>query len=176
MISLFGNRLHLALWVMIFSFNLYMGALTAGWAESFARSVLIVGCHLVNFYGFYSVLMQRYFEEKKYAQTFFGSVALLVGLVPIRFTIERNFDMISNMATHQLGLAGRLAFAILTELAIGGFACLLRLANANERAKQRLSNLARMQVESELRFLKAQMSPHFLFNTINNIYSLTLLK
>jgi sensor histidine kinase YesM len=176
MMSLFGNRLQLALWVMVFSFNLYMGSLAVGWGESLIRSVLIIGCHLVNFYGFYSVLMPRYFEEKKYKETFLGSVGLILVLIPIRIAIETNFDIASNFAANRFGFGGRVVFVVLTELIIGGFASLLRLANANERAEKRLTTLSKMQIESELRFLKAQMNPHFLFNTINNIYSLTLLK
>jgi sensor histidine kinase YesM len=176
MMSLFGNRLQLALWVMMFSFNLYMGTLAVGWVESFVRSVLVIGCHMVNFYGFYSLLIPRYFEEKKYQQTFFGSVGLIALLMPIRLVIEGNFDIASNFAINKFGFGGRVFFVLLTELTIAGFATLLRLANANERATNRLSTLSKMQIESELRFLKSQMNPHFLFNTINNIYSLTLLK
>lgn len=176
MMSLFGNRLQLALWVMIFSFNLYMGSLVVSWAESFARSVLVIGCHMVNFYGFYSLLIPRYFEEKKYQQTFFGSIALIILLMPLRLIIEKDFDIASNFAVNRFGFGGRMFFVLLTELTIAGFATLLRLANANERAKIRLTTLSKMQIESELRFLKAQMNPHFLFNSINNIYSLTLLK
>ena len=176
MISLFGNRLHLALWVMIFSFNLYMGSVAVGWTESFIRSALVVGCHLINFYGFYSLLIPRYFEEKKYQQAFFGSIALIILLMPLRLVIERNFDIASNFAINRFGFVGRMFFVLITELAIAGFATVLRLANANERASNRLTTLSKMQIESELRFLKAQMNPHFLFNTINNIYSLTLIK
>jgi sensor histidine kinase YesM len=176
MMSLFGNRLHLAIWVMVFGFNLYMGSLAVGWAESFVRSVFVVSCHLVNFYGFYSVLMPRYFIERKYQQAFFGSVALIFLLIPVRIFIESTFDIASNFAVNQFGLGGRVAFVLITELTIAGFASILRLANDNEHAKNRLGVLSKMQIESELRFLKAQMNPHFLFNTINNIYSLTLLK
>jgi hypothetical protein len=176
MMSLFGNRLQLTLWVMVFTFNLYMGSVAVGWTESLMRSLLIIGCHLVNFYGFYSVLIPRYFEEKRYKRTFFGAVALIVLLIPVRLGIESTFDIASNFAAYHFGFGARVAFVLFTELAIAGFACVLRLANANERAKNRLTTLAKMQIESELRFLKAQMNPHFLFNTINNIYCLTLLK
>ncbi|MCX6271529.1 MAG: histidine kinase [Bacteroidetes bacterium] len=40
------------------------------------------------------------------------------------------------------------------------------------RAETELKDLARMHLESELNQLKSQINPHFLFNTLNNIYSL----
>jgi two-component system, LytTR family, sensor kinase len=37
-------------------------------------------------------------------------------------------------------------------------------------------NLEKEKIESELNFLKSQIHPHFLFNTLNNLYALTLKK
>lgn len=42
-----------------------------------------------------------------------------------------------------------------------------------EQAKKKLQQL---NVETELKFLKAQINPHFLFNSLNNLYALTLKK
>ena len=42
-----------------------------------------------------------------------------------------------------------------------------------QREKQ---NLMTQTIQSELRFLKSQINPHFLFNTLNNLYALTLKK
>lgn len=41
---------------------------------------------------------------------------------------------------------------------------------------QNQNEMARKQLESELQFLKNQINPHFLFNTLNNIYTLAYLK
>jgi LytS/YehU family sensor histidine kinase len=41
---------------------------------------------------------------------------------------------------------------------------------------KRLTDLEKIQMETELMFLKTQISPHFFFNTLNNIYSLAIEK
>ena len=46
-------------------------------------------------------------------------------------------------------------------------------ANRKERETIRLRN---EKLETEMKFLKSQINPHFLFNTLNNIYTLTVIK
>lgn len=42
------------------------------------------------------------------------------------------------------------------------------------RLDEQISQLKAQQLQSELNYLKVQLQPHFFFNTLNNIYSLTL--
>jgi LytS/YehU family sensor histidine kinase len=48
---------------------------------------------------------------------------------------------------------------------------LLKFWYANQQAQQVLTQ---EKLQAELRFLKTQIHPHFLFNTLNNLYALTL--
>ena len=43
-----------------------------------------------------------------------------------------------------------------------------------DKRKQKISDLEKAQLETQLLFLRSQVSPHFFFNTLNNIYSLSL--
>ena len=57
-----------------------------------------------------------------------------------------------------------------------GIAVFLRLLVDWFKAERRQMELGNQQLQSELSFLRAQVNPHFLFNTLNNIYSLAYKK
>jgi LytS/YehU family sensor histidine kinase len=42
--------------------------------------------------------------------------------------------------------------------------------------KKKNEELARLQLNTELKYLRTQIQPHFFFNTLNNLYALTLIK
>jgi two-component system, LytTR family, sensor kinase len=61
-------------------------------------------------------------------------------------------------------------------LFIWALSSMLYLLNKYQKAKEQNKELALLNKSTELSYLKAQINPHFLFNSLNNIYSLALLK
>lgn len=65
---------------------------------------------------------------------------------------------------------------MLGELYVISFVAAIKITIDWMRERQIAANLAKSQLETELKFLRSQISPHFFFNTLNNIYSLSLEK
>jgi hypothetical protein len=57
-------------------------------------------------------------------------------------------------------------------LTVVGAACTFRLMRKQLEEARRSKQLVEEKLQSELNFLRAQLNPHFLFNTLNNIYAL----
>jgi len=64
---------------------------------------------------------------------------------------------------------------LLITLLVLGIATSLAAMQKSQRDSESRLELERRQVATELSLLKAQINPHFFFNTLNNIYALTLL-
>ncbi len=59
---------------------------------------------------------------------------------------------------------------------IASVSTVVKIINDWVRHTRERQELQRQTMQSELRFLKSQVNPHFLFNTLNNLYALTLKK
>ena len=70
----------------------------------------------------------------------------------------------------------QLIFRIFSEYPVVIFAASIKIILHWYQDQQLNQQLAREKLEAELKFLKAQIHPHFLFNTLNNLYALTLKK
>jgi sensor histidine kinase YesM len=55
---------------------------------------------------------------------------------------------------------------------VSGAAIAIKQVRLQYAGKEREKNLIREKLESEIKFLRNQTNPHFLFNTLNNIYAL----
>ncbi len=65
---------------------------------------------------------------------------------------------------------------VLGELYVLGFVTAIKLLIDWPIELKRNENLAKLQLKTELKFLRTQIQPHFFFNTLNNLYALTLKK
>jgi LytS/YehU family sensor histidine kinase len=84
------------------------------------------------------------------------------------FTRENQFD------TFHSEVFSAFFFAHLIYVAISSFAKFVADWLVLQDISLRYNKMQRQKLEAELKTLKAQINPHFLFNSLNNIYSLAL--
>ncbi|EAY24990.1 sensor histidine kinase [Microscilla marina] len=66
-------------------------------------------------------------------------------------------------------------FSMVTNIAVVvGYTSLIKILKSSYQNQQINQQLKQERLENELKFLKSQINPHFLFNSLNNLYSLIL--
>jgi hypothetical protein len=127
-------------------------------------ALVLTLCSLPPFWGNY-VLLSRYFNRSRIGLYLLGASALLL-LSPLPFLVLLDVDL--GEGRFPVEYFPFLLLALLF-LALGGIAKIAekRLTDAFEREE-----LEKQSMRSELAYLKAQINPHFLFNTLNNLHAL----
>lgn len=100
----------------------------------------------------------------------FLMAVILMTLLNHKFILPVIFDYHGETAS--LFAINSLLYHFFTLSFVAGIACTIRLLRRQHRSSVREAELKKEKTESELKYLKGQINPHFLFNTLNNIYSL----
>ncbi len=119
----------------------------------------------------------RYFLKEKFILYFIVTILILIVFITTRVLLEQKF--LSNAileTTIQNKPQMQVVLISLSYLMIWVLSSLFRLLDDRIKSIRIESKLKQAQLEAELKFLKSQINPHFLFNTLNNIYSLVYLK
>lgn len=124
------------------------------------------------------LLKQKYWQTALWTVACFILTALFSSFIgqlvidPVRDYLlgpENNIYRRSSTDTLYMSLLAGLRGGLTT----GGIAAAIKLMKYWYIKEQRNLQLQKENVESQLQLLKAQVHPHFLFNTLNNIYSTT---
>lgn len=167
--------LHTLVWLAILLSSVALFSYFYRFPHSFIRGLgnilPLAGLFYINIY-----LLERFFEKRNYLQYAIGIILALWAVATIRFNINVSLP---DLDLNFLNQNKRLSFqwvTILTNLGVLGISALYQLIENRYKIERRNLEIINEQREAQLQFLRAQINPHFLFNTLNNIYSLAVVK
>lgn len=172
-------KYHFIFWVSYFLLNVVRwGSYYEDYWYSFKSNMVTVTLGMLLAYFHVYVLLPRFvFRKKIISYVVFFFIALLIFYV---IRTELIFMFINENVWPESQTPQR-AYAfnhILVVFLIGvydvGLATTIKLTTDWIFERKRNENLQATQLQTELQFLKTQIQPHFFFNTLNNLYALTL--
>ena len=170
---------HVLFWLTYFALNTFRwGSYFDDYAYSLKTNLLGFPIHIFLTYLNIFYLMPRFLYRRKYIQyliLLFSAIFLMVvakfnltyylvstNVWPEGPRIIHNFDL--NYAIDMM----------IGELYVITFVTAIKITIDWIKEHKRLADVEKEQLETKLLFLRSQISPHFFFNTLNNIYSLSI--
>ena len=177
---------HLTFWAVYIMLNVLLNIAFAGptdleyapllrLARFVFAEVVVLLPGLTAAYLFIYWLVSTYFSTKKYLQFFLVTLITLLPLIFLNRVLTYYVVypvLYDEFPPYSLIGAERLLYAFLDILTPIGLFSTVELLLSRQAEKQRSVQLEKEKLQSELLFLRSQTNPHFLFNTLNNIYVL----
>ncbi len=133
------------------------------------------------FYSGYFLVAPQILSQKTYFIAFCYTALTAAGILLMRYLLEYHFYLpvlhFNNYRDHVLSVSRYIQNAIFYYLpSYFVYGIIYYVIEGWYRHKQQQEELTNEKLTTELAFLRAQVNPHFLFNTINDIYSLSYQK
>lgn len=172
---------HILFWVGYFTFNVIRwGSYFDDYWYSLKSNLVEFPLHILIVYVNIFYLVPKFILRKKYKRYILFLLLSLSILYVVRTGL--NYLLVTkNIWPEAEGAQQAFTFnhiiaVILGELYVVALVSAIKLTFDWVYEKKRAEDLQQIQLNTELNFLKSQIQPHFFFNTLNNLYALTLEK
>lgn len=170
---------HVLFWVVVLVvFWLIYAGRKGEYYEEFIINIIQLPAKMLGTYSFIYLLLPLA-KKKKYV--IFGILVIihffLYGII-VRASIyyTNPFPESISFARYEFFDLTRILSKAASDYVLPGVASAIYIFKRWYREEQKNKKMAEEKITAELNFLKAQIHPHFLFNTLNNLYTLILLK
>jgi len=174
---------HIVLWILsiaFFCFIFYLNSKTFN-LELVVKAILVNTGFAISVYINLYLLIPRFLKQKSYIFYVFWLIVLLSGsslfVQFVLFYPLRNVLHVSDqLAGFDANIHSAFFFVTLVYVGVSSFLKFVKDWIALQDLNYKLAKIEKQKLQAELNTLKGQLNPHFLFNSLNNIYSLALIK
>lgn len=172
---------HIIFWAVYFLFNTFRwGSYFNDYLYSLKTNLLGFPIHIALCYFNLYFLMPKFLFKRKFVPYVILILSAIFFMVLLKFNLT--YFLISKEVwpegpgpIHSLTL-NYIIDMMIGELYVITFVAAIKVTFDFLKEQKRVADLEKTQLETELMFLKTQVSPHFFFNTLNNIHALALEK
>lgn len=172
---------HVIFWGLYFLFNVIRwGLYFDDFEYSFQSNLVEFSIHLIIVYFNLNFLIPRFFPDKLLR---YVTSLLLANLVVSSARILLTYQLVTTEIWKEASVSGLGLFdpnyfiaVYIGEIYVVGFTMAIKLGIDYVSSINKRRELENKKMEAELSFLRSQIQPHFFFNTLNNLYSLSLRK
>lgn len=165
---------HILFWLVLYVSFIFIDTRKYGLGITVSKEFINIAFYIILVYFNIYYLIPKYLSQKDYIV--YGVFLLLSAIIitPIKtlffyLSYPNNPALQDYFVSHQ-----RMIF--LSNLFIVSSSTLFQMVLDWQKHQIEKKELLHQTAQSELNFLKTQINPHFLFNTLNNLYALTLKK
>ncbi|RHJ79345.1 sensor histidine kinase [Parabacteroides sp. AM08-6] len=173
-----GSFIHVVAWGILLGLPFFF---TGGESQtvtvgSYLRSVIVPFSFMIVFYVNYFVLIDRFLFSKHGWKFFLSNVLLIAAAMLFVHAFMELFPKIEGRHPHPerewQDIVGFFIINSMLYLLVAGLSVAIKMTNSWYATESARREQEKSRAEAELQNLKSQLNPHFLFNTLNNIYSL----
>ncbi len=143
---------------------------------TFRQAVIVLFVSIVSQFSLSLItslyLIPKFFYKKRYVEYALSILTGISVVVFIRYMVNENTILLSGQFP-ELKVSKSLLFIIVTTVVVFLITVGFHFFKEWFEERQKQDEIIHQQLDTELKLLKAQINPHFLFNALNNVYSLT---